>query len=121
MFFALKVQKQRNLLRSFVVPSSGKAVQVAWPLDFLKQLAAALGVDCIDETGRLKSEPHKIPLGVVSTFVRNHKIIEIKLKEDHEQKCLIEIRTKQDEESSGENWSKRLSKAFGHTVLHFPS
>ena len=93
-FFALRVQKQRDLLRSLVTPGLGKSVLVAWPLVFLKQLAAALGVDYIDETGRLKSRPHKIPLRDVSVFVRNHKIIDIKLKEDQELKCVIEIRTK---------------------------
>ena len=119
--FALKVQKQRDLLRRLISLGNSKAVHIAWPLDFLKQLAAALGVDCIDETGRLKSRPHKILLRDVSIFIRNHKIIDIKLKEDQDQNCVIEIRTKQGDGFPDDNWSERLSKALGHTVLHIPS
>ena len=116
-FFALRVQKQRDLLRSLVTPGLGKSVLVAWPLVFLKQLAAALGVDYIDETGRLKSRPQKIPLGLFSTFVRSHKIIEIRFKEDQQQECVIEIKTKNLGSKEGD-WSEQLSQALGHTVIH---
>ncbi|NRA44717.1 MAG: hypothetical protein HRU09_07160 [Oligoflexales bacterium] len=120
-FFALRVQKQRDLLRTLIAPGSHKSVHIAWPMEFLRQLAVALGVDYSSETGRLKSSPQKIPLEVISSFVRSHKIIEIKLKEDQQQKCVIEIRTKRDNQSSTEDWSEKLSKALGHTVILIPS
>lgn len=120
-FFALRVQKQRDFLRSLLAPNLAKSVHVAWSIDFVKQLAAALGVDCVDETGRLKSRPHKIPLKVISAFVLNHQIMAIRLTKDQRQNCVIEIKTRHSDESSPEEWSQQLSKALNHKVFLIPS